>query len=133
MPTDEYDDEDRPRRPRRDDDEDDRPARRPRRDDDDSEDRSPPRRLDRGAGLGIASLVLGIISLPLCLCSWLDIPFSVLAIIFGFVSRSQGGPRGTATAGIICGFVSLFLVAVIIVLAFSGVIDPEKFKQMQNK
>ena len=134
MPID--DDDDRPaRRPRRDDDDDDdRPARRSRssRDDDDFDNR-PRKRSDRGAGMGIASLVLGILSIPLCLCSWFDIPLSLMAIIFGFVSRSQGGPRGTATAGIICGFASLFLVVVIVVLALSGAIDPNQFKQFQKK
>jgi len=131
MPTDEYDDDDRPRRPRSSrDDEDDAPVRRRR--DDDFDDRSPPRS-DRGAGMGIASLVLGILSLPLCICSWFDIPIALLAIIFGFVSRSQGGPRGTATGGIICGFISLLLIVILIVLAFSGVIDPEKFKQFEKK
>jgi len=131
MPTDEYDDDDRPRRPRdsRDYDED-APARRRR--DDDFDDRGPPRRSDAGAGMGIASLVLGIISLPLCICSLFDVPLSILAIIFGFVSRSQGGPRGTATAGIIMGFISLLIVIVIFILAQSGAIDPEQFKQFQK-
>ena len=99
----------------RDDDEDDAPARRPRRDDDDFDDR-PRRRSDRGAGLGIASLVVGIISIPLCCFNWLSLPVSITAIVLGFVSRSQGGPRGTATAGIICGFVSVFLVALVFIL-----------------
>lgn len=131
MPTDDDFDDDRPaRRPRRDDDEDDRPARR--RDDDDDYDR-PRRPSNRGAGMGIASLVLGILSLPLCICSLFDLPFSILAIIFGFVSRSQGGPRGTATAGIICGFASLILVIVFFILVQTKVIDPEQFKQMQQK
>jgi hypothetical protein len=131
MPTDDDFDDDRPaRRPRRDDDEDDRPARR--RDDDDDYDR-PRRPSNRGAGMGIASLVLGILSLPLCICSLFDLPFSILAIIFGFVSRSQGGPRGTATAGIICGFASLILVIVFFILVQTKVIDPGQFKQMQQK
>jgi hypothetical protein len=130
MPTD--DDDDRPvRRPRRDDDDDDRPARRDR-DDDDDYDR-PRRRSERGAGLGIASMVVGIISLPLCLCSWFDIPLALAAIIMGFVSRAQGGARGTNTTGIICGFVSLLLIALLIGLVLSGAIDPEKLKQMQQK
>jgi hypothetical protein len=130
MPIDD-DDDDRPRRPRNSrDDDDDAPVRRRR--DDDYDDR-PARRSDRGAGMGIASLVIGILSIPLCLCSWFDIPLALMAIIFGFVSRAQGGPRGTATAGIICGFVSLVLIALLIVLALSGAIDPEKLKQMQNK
>jgi hypothetical protein len=131
MPTDEYDDDDRPRRPRDSREDDDTPVRRPR--DDDYGDRSGPPRSDRGAGMGIASLVIGILALPCSLCSWLDIPLAVLAIIFGFVSRSQGGPRGTATAGIICGFIALLLIALIIALAMSGAIDPEKFKQFQQK
>jgi len=132
MPTDEYDDDDRPRRPRdsRDYDED-APARRRR--DDDFDDRGPPRRSDAGAGMGIASLILGILSLPLCICSWFDIPIALLAIIFGFVSRSQGGPRGTATGGIICGFISLLLITILIVLVLSGTIDAEKFKQFEKK
>jgi hypothetical protein len=126
---DEFDDDDRPaRRPRRDDDDDDRPARR--RDEDDDYDR-PPRRSDRGTGMGIASLVLGILSLPLCICSLFDLPFSILAIVFGFVSRSQGGPRGTATAGIIMGFISLLFVIVFFILVQTKVIDAEQFKQMQ--
>jgi hypothetical protein len=130
MPTDDDFDDDRPaRRPRRDDD-DDRPARR--RDEDDDYDR-PRRPSNRGAGMGIASLVLGILSLPLCICSLFDLPFSILAIVFGFVSRSQGGPRGTATAGIICGFASLILVIVFFILVQTKVIDPEQFKQMQQK
>lgn len=132
MPIDD-DDDDRPaRRPRRDDDDDDggRPARRPRRDEDDDFDR-PRRPSDRGAGMGIASLVLGILSLPLCICSLFDLPFSILAIVFGFVSRSQGGPRGTATAGIIMGFISMFVVIVFFILVQTKVIDAEQFKQMQ--
>jgi hypothetical protein len=132
MSTDDYDEEDRPRRPRNSrDDEEDAPVRRRR--DDDFEDRGPPRRSNAGAAMGIASLVLGIISIPLCICSWFDLPFSILAIIFGFVSRAQGGPRGTATAGIICGFASLAIVAVIIILYFAGAIDPEKLKQFEKK
>jgi len=132
MPTDEYDDDDRPRRPRNSrDEEDDAPVRRRR--DDDLDDRGPRTRSERGAGMGIASLILGILSLPLCLCSWFDIPIALLAIIFGFVSRSQGGPRGTANAGIICGFISLLLIIILIVLAFSGAIDPEKLKQFQQQ
>jgi hypothetical protein len=135
MPTDDDDfEDDRPRRPRnsRDDDDDDRPSRRRR--DDDFDDR-PVRKSDRGAGMGIASLVIGILSIPLCLCSWFDIPLALMAIIFGFVSRAQGGPRGTATGGIICGFVSLALIALLIALVLSGTINEQQMKQwqMQNK
>src|SRR5688500_19547251 len=126
MPTDDDDFEaDRPRRPRNSrDDDDDAPVRRRR--DDEYDDRPARGRSDRGAGLGIASLVFGIISIALCCLSWLDIPFALAAIILGFVSRSQGGPRGTNTAGIICGFVALFLIGLLLVLVFSGAINEEQ-------
>jgi hypothetical protein len=57
-------------------------------------------------GLAIASLVLGIV--------WLSGLGSILAVIFGFVSRKQidqsGGRqsgRGMSTAGIILGFIGI--------------------------
>ena len=129
MSTDDDFEDDRPRRPRNSRDDDAPPRRR----DDDFDDR--PRRTDRGAGMGIASLVLGIISIALCCLSWLDIPLALLAIVFGFVSRAQGGSRGTNTAGIICGFVALALIGLLLALVFSGAINEAQIKQwqMQNQ
>ncbi len=82
------------------------------------------------SGLAIASMVLGIIS---CLCvlgltigAIISMPCSILAMVFGFTARGQvkrgettGG--GMALAGIICGFVSIGLYAVIL-LGFVGLI-----------
>jgi hypothetical protein len=65
------------------------------------------------AGLSIASLVLGIISV-VTFCFWIvGVPCAILAIIFGFIGRTQGG-QGMAVAGLVLGFVSLGLLFLVI-------------------
>jgi hypothetical protein len=66
-------------------------------------------------GFAVASLVLGII--PVC--------SGILAIVFGFIAKSQisnsGGTQkgdGTATAGLVLGF--LWLIGLIIYFASRG-------------
>jgi len=65
-------------------------------------------------GLAVASVVLGIVSMILCLW-YIAIPSAILAIVFGFIARAQikKGNRsgaGLALAGIILGFISIGLV-----------------------
>jgi len=73
-------------------------------------------------GLAIASLVLGIISIPMC---FLFLP-AVLAVVFGLIALNQiksnpgQGGRGQAIAGLILGGVSLAFVIMAIVLAGSA-------------
>ncbi len=63
-------------------------------------------------GMAVASLVLGILGLiPLVL---FNLPLSILALVFGFVGRSQiaasggrQGGSGLALAGILCGAIGL--------------------------
>src|SRR5436853_5283046 len=100
MPADDFDDDDdRPRKPRSSrDDDDDAPPRRRRDADDDYDDAPRPKKRD-GEGLALASMIVGIISVPLCCCSWLSLPVSVTAIILGFVARSKTGGDGKSTAG----------------------------------
>ena len=65
---------------------------------------------EKGKGMAIASLVLGIVSF-FCF----PVITGTLGIIFGAVAKSQGSKRGMATAGIVCGI--LGLIAWIIMLA----------------
>jgi hypothetical protein len=70
-------------------------------------------------GMAVASLVLGCVSLLLCLW-YIAIPSAILAIIFGFIARAQikRGNRsgaGLALAGIILGFVSIGVVLLAII------------------
>lgn len=76
-------------------------------------------------GKAIASLVLGIVGLT-------GLPFvcSILAVIFGRGARREiaatgEGGEGLATAGIVLGWIGIFLVvaAVLVVLAFVGSVN----------
>ena len=77
-------------------------------------------------GYAIASLVLGILSIPLGCCYGFGIILSILAIIFGIVSKKSSGGRlsGMAIGGIICAVLgiitSLFMIVGIIALIGSG-------------
>ena len=81
-------------------------------------------------GLAIASLVLGIL--------WLYWIGSVLAVVFGFIARSQidssNGTqtgRGMATAGIVLGLLGVVLVPLAIVaITFLGESADEQFRQV---
>ena len=116
---DEDDEDDRPSRRRNalDDDEDD--------DDEDEEERRPRRRAVQGSnGMGIASLVLGILGLLgtvgvliNCCCALVDIPFPILAIVFGVMSLKTPG-KGMGIAGIIMGGLNLALLALTLILSF---------------
>ncbi|MDI3388364.1 DUF4190 domain-containing protein [Streptomyces sp. B-S-A8] len=88
-------------------------------------------------GMGVTSLVLGIIAAAI-FCLWpVAILLGILAIIFGAIGRAKAG-RGEATnpgqalAGLICGIVGLvlgvvFLVVVIVAAANDSSNDPNPY------
>ncbi|MGX2994221.1 DUF4190 domain-containing protein [Streptomyces sp. JNUCC 64] len=72
-------------------------------------------------GLGVASLVLGILSVCVFVLWPLAIVLAVLAVVFGGVARSRASKGlavnpGQALAGLICGLVG-FLLAVLLGVA----------------
>jgi hypothetical protein len=80
---------------------------------------APPRRTTNG--MAIASMVLGIAQLFLCLIG------TVLALVFGYIARRQirdsmgaQGGDGMAIAGIILGWVGVAAFAVIIIVAIAN-------------
>lgn len=81
----------------------------------------PPPPQSGSAGLAIASMVLGILSIP-CFCVWwVSIPLAIIAIILGVVALNsvksgQGGGRGMAQAGLILGAIGLLLAIILIVI-----------------
>jgi hypothetical protein len=83
----------------------------------------PPPPAGASTGLAIASLVLGILSVP-CFCfTWFDLPLAIVAIILGVlalnkVKTGQGGGKGMATAGLILGSIGLILALVLIIVGF---------------
>lgn len=59
-----------------------------------------------GNGLGIASLVLGIISLVL-FCTCANFLTGILAIVFGIVQLVRGGNKGMPITGIVTSAISI--------------------------
>jgi hypothetical protein len=93
------------------------PRRRPeRRDDWDDDDDYPPRyRANRFRhepatnGLAIASMIVGIVSLPLILCWPIGVPLGITAIVLGAIGMRQPEGRGMGIAGLVTGIVTLVL------------------------
>jgi hypothetical protein len=121
------DEDDRPRRGRDRDGEDDRPSRR-RGDDerDDYDDHAGGPRRRPGDGLGIASMIVGIVSCAVALPGFCCILFSglglvggIVAVILGFISRGQSPQSGQAKAGIITGFIAIGLSIAFVVLSLA--------------
>jgi hypothetical protein len=85
-------------------------------------------------GFAIASMVLGIVSIPLLCCCYIGAVPAIIAIIFGFIARnkikeafgSQKG-EGMALAGIITGFSTLGLIILLLVFSLSGVFSTNSF------
>ncbi len=84
----------------------------------------PPQNNNGSNGYAVASLILGILSIPLGCCYGAGIVLAVLGIIFGILSRkyNYGKIPAMSIAGIICSvfgiLVSLFMI-VCIVIAFT--------------
>lgn len=74
-----------------------------------------------GSGFGIASMVLGILSIVLS-CTCINIPMAILAIIFAVVHFGRNGSnRGFGIAGIVTAVLSLVLTVLLwILVAVTG-------------
>lgn len=79
-----------------------------------------PQNMDGGAtGLGVASLILGIVSLLIGCCAstwWLTLLVAVLSIVFGILSiQKNNSGKGMAIAGIICSVIAIVFMLIVIV------------------
>jgi hypothetical protein len=66
--------------------------------------------------LAIISMVLGILSIPACCCSFFGAPFSIAGLVLGILAmgKIRSNPQmfkggGMAIAGIVCSAVGLLL------------------------
>lgn len=79
-----------------------------------------PEKPESGVGFGIASLVLGILSLLTFCTVCINIPMAILAIIFAIIQLVRGNGKGLAIGGLITSVVSLIALVVFwIVVGFS--------------
>lgn len=78
-----------------------------------------------GKGLGITSMVLGIIALVLFCVWYISVPCAIVGAALGGVSLSKakafGIKNGMATAGIVCSCIALGLAILFILLVAIGV------------
>lgn len=77
-------------------------------------------------GFGVASLVLGILSIFLFSCC-VNYITALLAIIFGIVQIVKSNKRGMAIAGLITSVVSILLSVMLWIGAFSSIGDFDQF------
>ncbi len=88
-----------------------------------------------GVGFGIASLVLGIISL-LLFCTCINIPLAILAIVFGIIQLVRGSGKGMAIGGLITsGFSVLALIVFYLVMGLnmSKLSDMDSYLQQYER
>ncbi len=65
---------------------------------------------NKGNGMAIASLVLGILGIVTCCCSpWLELVLGILAVVFGIKGRQHEEGNSMATAGLVLGIITLVL------------------------
>lgn len=111
-----------------------KPSRRRRRDDDDDdydhdyEDdddyRPRSRRVNRGpSAAAIVGLIFGILSIPMFCCTLFDLPFCIIAIVLGTISRKEPESAGLGMAAIITGSIGLFFAIGYTLLYFIGVMQ----------
>lgn len=77
----------------------------------------------QGKGLGIASMVCGILSIVLVCCSgyipFLPIVLGVVAVILGIVQIVKNESKGMAIAGIICGAIGVVMYIALLIIGFA--------------
>ncbi len=99
---------------------------------------TPPAGQQPANGMGIASMILGIVSIPLVCCFSIGVVTGIVAIVLGFIGkakadRGEATNRGMAIAGIVCGFVAVGLAILFFVLYLVGSVNYSwNFEDMTN-
>lgn len=87
-------------------------------------------------GYAIASLVLGILSIPLGCCYGLGLILAIISIVFAFVSRKQSSGKftGMAIAGIICSVLGIIcsIFMIFCVVAYFSMFDISSMNDLIN-
>jgi hypothetical protein len=81
---------------------------------------------EKKTGLGVAALVLGILSLLFILMPYFGLPMAILALVFAH-KQNKANPTGQASAGNVLGIIgtvlnSLVLFILLIILLIAGTV-----------
>ena len=76
-------------------------------------------------GFAVASLVLGILSIVLCCCSYAGIICGILGLIFSILAKKEGNTEGINKAGLVLSIigVAIFVILIVIGLIIGNAID----------
>ncbi len=83
--------------------------------------------VQEGNGKATTAMVLGILSIPLCFLTFLDLGLAIPAIVVGAIGMRdakrfpQRGGHGKALAGVICGSIGLVLVIILLVVVIARI------------
>lgn len=76
-----------------------------------------------GKGMAIASMVLGIISIP-TICFWIvGLPCAIVGLILGILYNKKNEHSPMATAGIVCSIITIALLVLILILYIVGAVS----------
>ena len=82
-----------------------------------------PQQPPESPGFGVASMVLGIVSLCLSCCAYfISIPCAIVGIILGLIGLKKKAGRGMATAGLVCSIIS-FIPAIVIISTGASIVS----------
>jgi len=74
----------------------------------------------QGKGLGIASMVCGIVSIIGCCIPYAPLVLGIAAIVLGIIQIVKNESKGMAIAGIICGAVGIIVFVATLALGLAG-------------
>ncbi|CDC08878.1 putative uncharacterized protein [Roseburia sp. CAG:45] len=73
--------------------------------------------------MAIASMVLGIISIP-TICFWIvGLPCAIVGLILGILYNKKNEHSPMATAGIVCSIITIALLVLILILYIVGAVS----------
>ena len=76
-----------------------------------------------GKGMAIASMVLGIISIP-AICFWIvGLPCAIVGLILGILYNKENEHSPMATAGIVCSIITIALLVLVLILCIVGAVS----------
>lgn len=76
-------------------------------------------------GKALTSMILGIVSIALCLYWFLAIPSAIVGLILALIGKKEiaqgkGTNKGMATTGLITSIIGIVLGLILVILAFAG-------------
>ena len=81
-------------------------------------------------GFAVASLVLGIVSVVLCCCTWVGIVCGIVGLVLSILARKAGNTETICKAGLILSIIGL---ALSIILLIVSLVLAAQYQEFINK